>query len=92
MVENKVRDDLNDIVFKVNLNDHPPAHVHVFVGGTFVGRLLIKEGFWMDNLPSISRGKKRAIEHLRESNEAKLVEMWKTIHGQKGGDDGNNES
>lgn len=66
----------------IYLNDHRPAHVHVFGGGEAKINLLGPNGapdlVWADNMtrPEVRRAMRIVAEHS-----AFLLQRWEDIHG-----------
>lgn len=66
----------------IYVNDHLPAHVHVFGDGeakiNLVGSQGAPELVWVDNM---TRGEVRRCMRLVAGRQAFLLRRWKDIHG-----------
>ena len=65
----------------IYLNDHLPAHVHVFGDGEAKIDLTGKEGgslIWADNM---TRGEVRRCMRIVAEQQEFLLQRWKDLHG-----------
>ncbi|MFC7739258.1 DUF4160 domain-containing protein [Roseomonas sp. GCM10028921] len=66
----------------IYVNDHEPAHVHVFGDGEAKINLLgaggLPELIWADRM---SRGEVRRAMHIVVEQQAALLARWRDIHG-----------
>ncbi|GGF14025.1 hypothetical protein GCM10011321_02460 [Youhaiella tibetensis] len=64
--------------FIIFLDDHEPAHVHVFGDGQAKIDLLGPELIWADGM---KRGDLRRAMRIVENNRDAFLECWNEIHG-----------
>ena len=66
----------------IYLNDHLPAHVHVFGDGevkiNLIGRGSAPDLVWVDGA---NRSEVRRAMHLVSEHRAILLQRWESIHG-----------
>jgi hypothetical protein len=67
--------------FVIFVNDHSPAHVHVF-GQSGEAKVILEgpEGIKLDWVAGISRGDLRRVLQEVERERSRLIAMWSRIH------------
>jgi len=64
--------------FGIYLNDHPPAHVHVYYSGGSVVVELESERF--RDVRGMSKADVNAAVRLARAHHAELIAKWKLLH------------
>ncbi|HVU14686.1 MAG TPA: DUF4160 domain-containing protein [Phototrophicaceae bacterium] len=67
--------------FKINTNDHTPAHVHVYVGSGVV-QIYLDDHATVKYKSGVSISDVQKAQRITLANQGKLLKAWKTIHGE----------
>lgn len=67
--------------FKINTDDHSPAHVHVWYQGALV--IIEFESIVIEReaYGNITAAQRRGVLRIVRQNQERLVEHWDAIHG-----------